>query len=74
VEHLADLDAATNEVVTRRVDVVDGQQQAPGGARLRGGDALPECDRAPRVGWRYWTTRKASPTTMSASVRHPRFW
>src|SRR6516162_4306060 len=42
VEYLADLGAAADEVRTRRVDVVDSQDQAPNRARLIRGDALPE--------------------------------
>ena len=42
VEHLADRDAAADEVRARRVDVVYGQYQAPEGAGLARGDALPE--------------------------------
>jgi len=74
VEDLADLDAPVNEVGSRRVDVVDGQQQALDRPRLVGGEALPEGDRAARVGGVSWTARKASPRTMSASSRHPRLW
>jgi hypothetical protein len=74
VEDLADLDAPANEVGSRRVDVVDGQQQALNRPGLVGGEALAECDRAARVGGVSWTARKASPTTMSASSRHPRLW
>jgi hypothetical protein len=46
VEQPADLDAAADEVRPRRVDVVDGQDQALDRARLARGDALAEGDRA----------------------------
>src|ERR1700739_3010984 len=46
VEHLADLDAAADEIRTRSVDVGDDQQQALDGAGLICGEARPESDRA----------------------------
>src|SRR4029453_14221072 len=49
VEHLADLDAATDEVLARCVEVRDDQLQTLSGAGLGFGEALPECDRALRV-------------------------
>jgi hypothetical protein len=49
VEQLAHLDAAADEVLARRVDVVDDQLEALSGARLGSREALPECDRAPRL-------------------------
>jgi hypothetical protein len=52
VEHLADLDAAAEEVRTRRIDVGDDQLQTLSGARLGCGEALAEGDRARRVRWR----------------------
>ena len=52
VEHPADLNAAADEVSPRRVDVGDGQDQATNRTRLACCDALPEGDRARRVGGR----------------------
>ena len=47
VEHLADLDAATEQLVAGGLDVGDDQVQALGGAGCRRGDVLAEDDRAP---------------------------
>ena len=46
MEHLADLDAATEQLVTGGGDVGDDQVQALSGARRRRGDVLAEDDRA----------------------------
>jgi len=46
VEHLADLDAATEQLVAGGHDVRDDQVQALGGAGRRRGDVLAEDDRA----------------------------
>ena len=50
VEHLADLNAATEQFVAGSLDVRDDQVQALGGAGRRGGDVLAEDDRAPEPG------------------------
>ena len=47
VEHLADLDAATEQFVAGGLDVGDDQVQSLGGAGRRRGDVLAEDDRAP---------------------------
>ena len=47
VEHLADLDAATEQLFAGSLDVGDDQVQALGGAGCRRGDVLAEDDRAP---------------------------
>ena len=47
VEHLADLDSATEQLVAGGLDVGDDQVQALGGAGCRRGDVLAEDDRAP---------------------------
>src|SRR6267378_1162443 len=47
VEHLADLYAATQQLVARRLDVGHDQVQALRGAGCRRGDVLAEDDRAP---------------------------
>ena len=47
MEHLADLDAATEQLVAGGLDVGDDQVQALGGAGRRRGDVLAEDDRAP---------------------------
>src|SRR5712692_7761245 len=47
VEHLADLDAATEQLLAGGLDVGDDQVQSLGGARCRRGDVLAEDDRAP---------------------------
>src|SRR6266480_2378595 len=50
--HLADLDAAADEIVPGGVDVLDDQDQAISGSRLSRGAGLAELDRALRVGRR----------------------
>ncbi len=50
VEDSADLGAAADEVRSRRVDVADREQQALSRSRLGCREALPERDRARRVG------------------------
>ena len=47
VEHLADLDAATEQLVAGGLDIGDDQVQALGRAGCRRGDVLAENDRAP---------------------------
>src|SRR5215469_12859602 len=47
VEHLADLDAATEQLVARGLDIGDDQVQALGGAGCRRGDIFAKNDRAP---------------------------
>src|SRR5215472_5268376 len=49
VEHFADGDAATEQLVAGGLDVGDDQVQALGGAGLRGGDVLAEDHRAARA-------------------------
>ena len=49
MEESADLDAAADEILPGRVDVVDHELQALNRARLGGGQALPEGDRAGRM-------------------------
>jgi hypothetical protein len=51
VQHLADLDAATEQLVAGGLDVGDNQVQPLGGAGCRRGDVLAEDDRAPGA-WR----------------------
>ena len=48
VEHLADLDAAIEQLVAGGLDVGDDQVQALGGAGCCRGDVLAEDDRASR--------------------------
>jgi hypothetical protein len=72
VEQIADLNAAADEVVTRRVDVGDDQLQPLNGAGLVGGDALPYGDRALRVGGVNCAAPMPPPNTTSLSSRHPR--
>src|SRR5512133_4307634 len=50
--HLADVDAAADEIGPGGLDVVDHEDHARGGPRLRRGATLAELDRAPRVGRR----------------------
>src|SRR4051794_14671003 len=50
--HLADLDAAADEVVAGCVDVADHENQPGSGPRLRRCPSLAELDRAARVGRR----------------------
>ena len=47
VEHLADLDAATEQLLAGGLDVGDDQVKALGGAGCCRGDVLSENDRAP---------------------------
>jgi hypothetical protein len=49
VEHLADLDAATEQLVAGGLDVGDDQVQPLAGAGRRRGDVLAEDDRARRA-------------------------
>src|SRR5260221_7005739 len=56
VEHLADLEAAIEQLRAGRLEGRDNQVQALGGAGCRGGDGLVEDDRttgAPRRGLEY---------------------
>src|SRR5215208_3605582 len=50
--HLADVDAAADEIVPDSLDVADDEDHARGGSRLRRGATLAELDRARRVGRR----------------------
>src|ERR1700722_12490447 len=50
VEHLADFDAATDKLLTRRRNVGDDQVQSLCRTRCRPGDVLAEDDRASRTG------------------------
>src|SRR5687768_459560 len=50
--HLADIDAAADEIVPGGVDVFDREDQPVSGPRLRPREALAEVDRALRVGRR----------------------
>ncbi len=52
MEHLADLDAATEQLIAGRRDVGDDQVQALGGAGCSRGDVLAEDDRASGAGRR----------------------
>ena len=54
MEHLADLDAATEQFVAGGLDVGDDQVQALGRAGRRRGDVLAEDDRAPEPGGVNW--------------------
>src|SRR3954447_26884733 len=49
LEHLADIDAAADEIFPGGVDVLDREDYPLEGSRLTGGDALAEVDRAPGV-------------------------
>ena len=51
--HLADVDAAADEIVAGGVDVVDHEDQSLSGPRLSRRPALAELDRALRVGRRH---------------------
>src|ERR1700692_4518427 len=52
VEHFADLNAATEQILARGLDVSDDQIKALNGAGSRPGDVLAEDDRAPGAKWR----------------------
>src|ERR687890_73015 len=52
VEHLADLDAATEQLVARGPDAGDHEVQSLGGAGCRRSHVLAEDDRAPGAGRR----------------------
>ena len=71
VLHLADVDAAADEIVPGGVDVLDRQEQ-PAGPRRAAMTPLPKWIEHCEWGGVNWTTRKSSPTTKSASNRHPR--
>ena len=73
VEHLADLDAAIEQLLAGGFDVGDDQVQALGGAGRRRGDVLAEDHRGAGARRRELEDgmRKSSPSTNSASSRQP---
>ena len=71
VEGLADLDAASEQLLAGGLDVGDDQIEALRGAGRRRGDVLAEDDREPEPGGVNWITRQSSPAAKSASSRQP---
>jgi hypothetical protein len=51
VPDLADVDAAADQVVAGRFDVLDRSDTGPAGTQRQGRPAVPELDRSRRAGW-----------------------
>ena len=68
--HLAEVDAATDEIVPGGVDVFDREAQPVNGSRLSRSEALAELDRGLRVVGVNCTTRESS-TPGQVGVKPP---